>query len=392
MSRRGGRGSSPWLLPTVLLFVVIPLAGAVAVAVGGSDDGDGASDGPVLLPRRTPLAYSVTYDVEDTTQERPTRTVEVLEVRRPFESRLSVRDASGRVLNERASRLGALATRGADGRWRELALGPALPTGDLRPGPALEDALARGWIQARGRRELLGRRCQVFRAGGSVSAGTLHRLRPGGRDFADACIDGSGIVLEETWHIGGRRVQRRVATWVDDRATLESSSLAPPTETERIGPDQGGGSSVLVRRDGLPPGFFLDLSRPPNGFRHEGRFAVVPPKVDVGRNPLSPSNQAVSTAIADVWARGPDILVVEQGTVSDPNLALPEPTEPVDVDLGTLGRGTGYIDLRTSEVRAPLPAGAFVRVYGTLSLRELTAVAKALQPRTDGTGLVPVQN
>jgi hypothetical protein len=380
VSRRRG-ADNRWLIPTLLLFVVVPVAGAVTAAVGGGGD-DG---GEPFFPTRTPASYAITYTVTDMTQSRPTRTTERVQVRRPFESRVEVADAGGRVIGARASRLGALATQGGDGRWRELSLGPALATGDLRPGPALRDALERGWIDVRGRKEVVGRRCQVFRSGSTIAAGTLQRLARGGRDFADTCIDEAGLVLEEEWHIGGRRVQRRVAPAVDERA----GSFDSAPDAEPVGESDGGGSSVEVKREGLPPGFFLDLRQAPSGFEHRGRYAVVPPRVDVGRNPLSQSSQAVSTAIVDVWVKGADMLVVEQGTRTDPNVGLPVPTTPVDVDLGPLGRGQGFVDFRTSEVRAELPAGAFVRIYGTLPLAELTRVAKQLEPRTDGTGLIP---
>src|SRR5687768_65885 len=189
-------------------------------ALARARDGSVRLDGNAPLPsQEPPPAYEITYRLEDTTTEVGQVTTARIRVRRPFESHvllLAGAPPGGRVNVERKSRFGELGLIGNRGRERQvLHIPPAVAGSDLRPDIALKDAETDRLIERREQRRVLGRRCQVWRMGSSIAAGELVAIgsRPG--EYADACIDGRGFVLEEVWILDDRRVRRRLVTKLD---------------------------------------------------------------------------------------------------------------------------------------------------------------------------------
>src|SRR5205085_6614104 len=138
---------------------------------------------------------------------------------------------------------------------------------------------------------------------------------------------------------------------------------------------------VTISDTSRPPGLtFWEPSQAPAGFSHLGRFAVVPPQPPAGtRGPPA----ALSTAIDDVYGRGPDVIVVEQGPAAGARASQPPGGQ--DVDLGALGQGRLVLSATAPSVTAVLSNNSFVRVSGTVPPGDLVAVARFLQPQPPGT-------
>jgi hypothetical protein len=112
---------------------------------------------------------------------------------------------------------------------------------------------------------------------------------------------------------------------------------------------------------------------------------VIPPQPQAEADPTIGSNQLAGTA--DVYERGADVFLVDQGaTLRGADAFKPDPANP-RTDLGPrLGRGEVLIGPRGNEVRVAMKGGRYLRVYGTLPVGELAALAGRLQP-VEGTGL-----
>ena len=406
--RRSGRRPPPaadnrWLVPALLLFVALPVGFAVFQAIGASDGADGLEEAredragstslgrsaAPLLPTRVPRSYEIHYVSTDTARDPVAVSNEIRQVRRPFHARVTTREGAepgrGKVLGQRISNDTTLATAGADGKWLVLEVGPTLATGDLRFGPALDRALAEGDVVARERRRVGGRTCQVFRAGSSLQAGSLTPYERGSSSYADVCIDDAGLVIEEVWVLDGKRVQRRLATAVREENDLDDGLFTLPTEAARLSVQEGGGSATALTLDSRPPGPFYELPEParPPGFELVGRFALITPRLEVMRDPTNQSQPSSTTSVATVYVNGPDVLVVDQGTLTG-SATLPEAPTSRDVDLGLVGQGTAFSVFRTNEVRARR-GGDYLRIYGTLALEQLLEVTRSLTVTEGGT-------
>lgn len=390
-------GSNRWLIPTLALFVVLPVGAALFQAFGGGGDSTSEADelrqdrsGSVslgreaspLLPEGAPVSYSIVYRVTDTASEVVSISNEEVQVRRPFDARVTVRDGGepgkGTIRGLRVSRLTKIATRSSDGQWTVFDIPPALATSDVRFGAALDQALADGDIAVRERRRVENRECQVFRAGSSLQAGTLTPYVPGSPSFADVCIDADGLVLEEVWNLDGKRVLRRLAIEVQTNVDLRDDRFEIPADAREIPVNQGGGSARPVDPESRPPGPFRELPAEavPDGFELYGRWAVVAPKLDVMRDPTKVAEPGSTASTVTVYVRGADVLVIDQGAITG-SASLPQADATRPANLGPLGQGEAITDFRMNEVRAQ-SGPDFVRIYGTVPIPILVEAAHAL--------------
>lgn len=394
MARTSADGQR-WLIPTVVLLVALPVALALWNAFGGSSE-DGApelsregSTSLGLQPTPLPIAdepstYAITYELERYTPDTIQRSTDRIEVRRPFDSRIeSYRD--GRLISTRASRFGSLVISTGAGP-RSLVTPPAPASGDLRLGNVLSDAVDDGHLLVRERRRVLGLTCQVYRSGTSVSAGVLAPVGSKGDEYADFCVDATGLVLEEIWMKDGRPLQRRIATsrrlgvsLTDARFTLEGEQPVPFD-------DGNGFLRTLVPTSGFE-GTIYRLSHPLDGFTYQGRALVQPPRLNPFQDPVEAQERSrEQVSIVDVWERGPDLLVFSQTIAADIS-AVPEDDPTAEVlDLGELGVAATVLDLRSNEVRIELPEARFLRIAGTLPRETLIEIASSLRAE-EGTGL-----
>jgi hypothetical protein len=389
-------------VPAVALFVVLPVGFAVWSAVGGSGGPERpklSRAGSVLVSsvgERDPLGIEdapqsvrITYSLELYQEEAVRKTVDVLELRRPFDSHL-VSSAAGKQLTVRVSRLGTLAF-GSGGGPIAIAAAPTIGSADLRFDPVLGEAVAQDLVEVREQRRVAGRRCQVFRFGSTVSSGELRPVGSrDGEEHADVCVDADGLLLEEVWIKDGVPLQRRVATEVLVGVTLGDDRFRIANERE-LTTDEGNGFFREVEPTTRLQGVTYELPEAPAGFTFLGRYAVQTPRLSLeGANPLEPVKPREDVSQIDVWTNGPDLLVLSTSLGAD-LAALPEDAEtarPVDLG-GDLSDAVAVLDLRSNEVRAELEGGRFVRLAGTVPRDALVALASTLRP-VEGTGVQPV--
>ena len=330
-----------------------PVAALAALAAGAILVGCG-SDPPRLQIGAGPASYRIEYRVEG--QSVSTETVTVV---RPFASSVVT---AGSV---RTTDLGRIALG-----EQVLAHPPNGTTADVRVSAVLDDAEAAGLLERREIREILGRRCQVLRSGRPLREGPLQP--PTARTYSDACVDESGLVLEEVLVTDGERDLRRVAVAVELDVELDTAGLAERDTT--VPADQGGGAVRPVRADDDLPPPELVLRPPPAGFRSLGHYLVVPPR---GQDPFLGGEGRAATA--EVFVRGIDVVVVEQGGTLLGTAAFPEPAgNRAAVDLGEIGEGEAVLSAQVNEVRRDLGGGRFVRISGTLPIADLAAIARSL--------------
>ncbi|HVM51882.1 MAG TPA: hypothetical protein VM262_01675 [Acidimicrobiales bacterium] len=350
----------------VALAVAGALAATVAYAAAGGSGSVTVVDGAV------PTAYRITYEV--VTGGVPS--TEVHTVRRPFQSRIEVGRAT------RVSDAGVLATTSDGASWVRIEVPLALAGGDLRPDAVLDDALAAGVVEVVGTRRVAGRPCRVVAFGGPVGGGTLTPVGAVAGESVEACIDGAGLVLAESWSVAGVVRREREAVRVEVGEVLGpvgDDVFGVPASASTLSFGDGGGS-VRAVAPGEDPGFTERWQATvPAGFEHAGRWHVLPPAVGAPVDPTVPRAADVAL-VTDVWVRGPDLVLVDQGAVVGGG---PPPWDDrpwgEPVDLGALGPGELVFDLRLSEVRVVRGDGGFVRVAGTLPPAELVAVARSLE-------------
>jgi len=396
MRRR--QGSQVWLVPTVLLFVVLPVGGAVYSAVSSSKGDEpttaklrrtgstnlGTKPTPLAFVEE-PLSYDVTYlieryDGDGTIHESSDR----IEVRRPFSGR--VEDAvPGHDPKPRVSRLGSLVLSTGAGA-RSLVSPPAPSTGDLRLRPVLPEALSDHFVTVRERRKVLGRMCQVYRFGSSVSAGLLVPVNARTGEHSDVCVDASGIALEEAWFKAGKPLQRRIATKLHVDVDLPDSRFELPGE-EQIPFEEGNGFLRPVDPKTGFEGTTYHLAEVPAGFEYLGRYAFAPPRLNPFQSRLDEEAPRSQVSTVDIWQRGPDSLVLTQTIAADISAVPQNSLTAKPLTLGPFGSAASVLDLRSSEVRVELPEDRFLRVSGTLSRAELVDIAASLRAEV-GTGLV----
>src|SRR5205085_1271869 len=143
---------------------------------------------------------------------------------------------------------------------------------------------------------------------------------------------------------------------------------------------------VTISDTSRPPGLtFWEPSQAPAGFSHLGRFAVVPPQPPAGTRGPPP---ALSTAIDDVYGRGPDVIVVEQGPAAGARASQPPGGQ--DVDLGALGQRRGanaiaaiLVFYWVLERLWPAPAGVLLKGMVIGGLYALIALGLALVYRAN---------
>jgi hypothetical protein len=335
---------------TVTAVVVAGLASASASASAACI---GGSSRKLLPVTSTPAAYRIVYRVESGKD----RTTRIVEARRPFELRTETRAGTppgGGVLSTSIASFARLSTRSADSPPTVIAIPPAPSPGDLRPESGLKQAVQAGVLKLGPRRRVLGTLCQTYKS----------------PDKVESCIDARGLLLEQ--RSAGQRV---VAVTVDDHPSLPDGDFdtsGPPLTIQ-----QGGGSVRPVDATTLPPGTWWVLPEPPAGFTYRGRFAVVPPNQSEGF--ADPGKRdALVAGFVDVYQRGTDVLVVDQGsTLGGTPPFEPDPTaEPFD--LGPVGKGELVLTVGSALARINLGQGHYLRLVGTLPPADLRAVAANL--------------
>lgn len=356
---------------------------AAAALAGCSGDRSGSAAPSLELVGERQGAFEVDYLVEDLDGDDAAPVLERVVVRPPFDSRLeSYADDDGvEVTSVQVSTFDRLRIGGpTDGIVVQRV--PGLAVSDVRLAPVLRAGIDAGLVEVVGRWTVVDRPCLEVRTGTLLGAGHLTEIRDA--EHAVSCVDGDGVVLQETLFLDGEPSLRRTATEV--RVGAEPGGEAFDTDGVQAPVDQGGGSVLPVdpTRGSLGDFWVLDDADVPAGLAFLGRWAVVAPgpeRFGEGGEHGSPVAGTV-----DVWADGADLLVLYQGGTRDGDVAHRPVPEALPVEAGALGEVDLVLSATGSEVRAPTTGGRFVHVRGTLDPEALVDVAAALR-RTTGEGL-----
>jgi hypothetical protein len=353
----------------------------------GSTALDGAPrDQALPFAPAEPSSYAIRYRTERYDREQVAVASELIEVRRPFDARVTS-SQGGRVVSTRISRLGVLAF-GTSAGARSFVSPPSPATSDVRLATVLGDAVGEGHAQVRERRRVIGVDCQVYRVGTAVAAGELVPVNTRAGEHADICVDRDGLLLEEVWIKDGRPLQRRVATSrrVDPTFPDERFHL---TNEQAVSSAQGNGFFRAIDPSSGFEGTGYRISDVPDGFTSLGRYLVQPPRLSLSQSPVQDERPPEPVSVVDVWARGPDLLVLSQ-TIDSGQTAIPQRSEAAEpLDLGPTNAAATLLDLRSVEVRIEVPDHRFLRLAGTLRLAQLVDLAKGLRAEV-GTGPVPL--
>jgi hypothetical protein len=363
------------------LIIGLAVAAVVVGVVWAARDGSPADvtlrselvgrDAPPIAVTDAVETYRVVYRIDSYQNGDATTTTQEVIVRRPFDGRITFRaDAppGGDVDTDyRSSQtLFAIATGGAPHDIRFSRPAPAI--GDVRLGAVIEELVDAELFQVRERRRALGRECTVYRTGEILQ--TLSLAAPTDSNWADVCIGADGVLLEEVAVVGGELALRVLAVELEVGVAVPDEQIAVPGRPDPL----AAGTTQLAELplDAAPFAGYWRFPTPPPGFVHRGRYLV--------REPSVPGDATAPTAEihVDVYVRGPDALIVQQGpSGSEPLL---DEAAARTVELGALARGTVAPGLAGSIVLANPDDDRFVYVLGTMASSELEEMVKELQP------------
>ncbi|HYZ92902.1 MAG TPA: hypothetical protein VFA34_10990 [Actinomycetota bacterium] len=337
---------------------------------------DVVETGSVRIASRTPDAYRIVYRTESRAGGEVVVGTERLWVKRPFKARSESWTGAPPGRKRTSVTINAFARINVGNSAFAIPPGPAPQ--DRRIERSLGEITHAGYLERRELRRVTGRLCRVYRAGGEGGSGSLERLSDD-KTYTDLCFDAAGLVLEEVAYSDGKLLNRSVAVTVDESPRVPDRLFrtGEPTLSAR----QGGGSVRAAEPASRPPGDFWELSNVPRGFRHEGRYAVIPPQSGFD-DPTMRSGIIAFTS--DVLVDGLDVVVVEQGSTLGGSPPFSADPNAKRVRAGALGRGELLYGLRTSEVRVLRKGGKFVRVVGTVEPSRLLAIARSLEKRRGG--------
>lgn len=334
-------------------------------------------DVTVDVGNRTPTAYLIVYRVENRAGDSVVVSTERLLVRRPFEAvstRLTGPPPGGK---EQSRTVSAFARLKND--QLTLAAPPSPASLDRRTDAFFPEAVKAGYAEEREARRVAGRRCRVYRMAGGAGAAGLAPVAEAEDTYTDVCVDEAGLVLEEVGVVGGELLTRRLAARVDESPEIPDGSFEAGEPTLDV--RQGGGSVCQLAPGSRPPEAFWELRKPPEGFTHRGRYTVVPPQTGFD-DPTQ--RQGLVAFTSDVWRRGSDVLVVEQGGTLGGSAPFEEDPDAQGVRLGALGRGQLVYGSSSAEVRVLRKGGRFVRVLGTIPPSRLVTAGRSLNEEKGG--------
>jgi hypothetical protein len=325
-------------------------------------------------------AYGLTYRVEEVAGDDVQTSTAELTVVRPFRSRV-VTTVDDEVTSTRVADFGYLGQApGADGHDSVLTAPPGPAPGDVR-----SDLVFAG-DEGGEVRLVIDRPCQVHHLGAPALTGIIVPFDESEGITTDTCVDADGLILEEvTYDDEHRAISRWIATKLVIGPTVHDDDFRLP-DVKPTPATEGGGSLQAVDPTTASEGRFWELPEPPEGFTRMGRYAIVPPQA---ASPDDEHSRAqVIAGVSDVFVRGSDLLVIEQGGTLGQVPPFGVTPHSHLIDLGELGKTAELFATATgTEIRVLIPPGRYVKVLGTLAPDELVAIAKSLVP-IEGTGLV----
>ena len=390
----------------VAMLALLAVAGGTLALVSATT---GGSDTPAAVTLNSPIvsdptsafaitdpptAYAVTYRIDAVNSETgaTTTSTETFEVQRPFNARITGLAGAPPGTDQQwqaITNLGLYSdTTGTDApQVNQVAPHSALA--DFRLDATLNDLLGTGSFVAKERRTVLGRECQVYRTGKALESFDVAAAN--GTDYADACIDDKGLMLEEVTVASGALVQRVTATSVNDAVGATDADFKITGTPLTVA--QGG--SVLTPLDATkaPTVGYWVLDTPPEGYTLKARYKYSVPAPDAASTDPTASTTTTTTtpgtppktndSFIDVYTNGINTILIQQGVVaSQPQSDATDVTTTATV--GNLGSSKIAVGLTGSTVVA-LPTGTpgwFVQATGTVPLATLQAAVGPLHATT----------
>lgn len=384
------------LVRRIVLGVGVVVAAAVVGLVVWSDADGGESGGAGSGDARSvAVAVDETFEIAQTAADHrivyrltsPEGDTETdrFTVRGPFESRLETAlgaPPGGETVSVQVGTIDRLAIGGVD-EPAVVARVPGLAPSAIRITPIIDRAVEAGLLEVREQRVVAERRCQVYRSGTTLASGPLVPITDA--EFADSCIDGDGLLLEEALFLEGDPVFRRTAVEVELDAAIDEGDFVVGEPTAPV--DQGGGATTPADPDSAPIGPFLELPAEavPAGFSLLERYSVIPPQPDRFSDPLQ--RDGIIAGVADVYVNGDgEFFVIYQGGSLGRVEAFPVATDAPAVEVAGVGSGRLLLSATGTEVRVPLAGGRFLHVTGPLDPDVLVDVGASLV-EIEGEGL-----
>jgi hypothetical protein len=357
----------------VAALVLLSLGAAVVANLGGGS----AHVGNGALPpvsQGIPTDYRVLYQVTT-----PSGIVyEEHIVHRPFDAEVVQRDANQKVTSERWSSLGLLVTRSPGSPAVSLQTAVAPSAGDERPDLFVDPLTKVHRLTPAGSTVVGGRACtessqpdRVATDSGNTTlsqAGTLPVV-------VTSCVDAQGMVLQEQWRAAsGDRV---LLTKIAVELVIGKGVPALHVPNAQPLPDAQGNGSVhrIDPTQAVPFAETFHLPAPA-GYTYLGRWSVVPARISA-----SPGALAADAGIelyTDVWQRGPDILMLDQGVNKNGAPPFDPRSKLGPIVVPGVGLADLAVDLRLAEVRFTRLAGGFARLSGTLDPAALVRLADTI--------------
>jgi hypothetical protein len=356
----------------------VAVIGVVAIVLVASRDDGGIPnvtltgkkvDAEGALGVTAPLsAYTIDYELTSYSAdpENPTKGTEQIRVSRPFGSRLTFTDATG-TSSTYTSVLGKREVVD-QGTTTVTAAPAAAGLYDWRFDATLDDLVASGKYTMEERREVAGRECQVYRTGSAAEDRAITDATA--TDYAQLCIDASGLVLEELLYVSGRPAQHVKATAVSEDPVDDIAVEGEPADTTTSFTDIG--------TEAEPVDGYWTLSTVPDGYELVGRYAyTVPGQVtadsttdttvpaDTTAAPTATTTPPASST-ADTTAPGstaPDTTSAAQGFAgSNVIAAAPSSTEAATTSTAAAGEDTTTVPAEPTTTTAA-PAAPPVTTY-----------------------------
>jgi hypothetical protein len=357
---------------------------ATAVLLAWAPWSAAVNSGASVPSLAVPAGYHIVYAVSVPGQP---RYIEQIWVLRPFESV----DQSGAVTT--VYRLGAEVVKNQDNASLVAAAAAPAPN-DVRLDSVLSTVMRTGRLLMLGSQTVAGLSCRVFRSAAPLTSGPLPVLstaKSAANNYVDTCVDGDGLVLEETTVSGGHVTEIRQAL----SASVGTAAAATPAFDTAAAPtpfDLGGGAFTALTLSSRPPvGPFWQPATSIVGFQHAGRYAVVPSQPQAFSDPASAASGSAGlppslvSEIDDVWVQGPNTVVLQQGSTIGPSHFQP-PNGGERVDVGALGTGQLLISATGTTLDIEPDGGSrFLRITGTVPPEVLVGVARSLQLQSPGT-------
>ena len=342
-----------------------------------------AGDAPVTISN-VPTSYQVVYRVQSF-GDSPATNTEAVTVRRPFDSKLEQKTGEppgGDVQSALVWTLGKYSQTSSGGSPSVDGAAPQAALGDMRLDATLQDLVADGSFATREKRTVLGRECQVYRTGEALETFTVTAATK--LDYTDACVDSSGLLLEEMSVSSGKLAERLIATAVDDTTAQADATFAVTGDPTAV----ADGGSVLTPADPAtaPVAGYWHMDAPPAGYQFQGRYLLqTPADSSASSDPSATTTTTTAptppvSSYVDVYVNGPNTITVRQGPAGGEPTPDTSGDSGTTVDLGPLGSANLTTSLAGSRLVAhpAAPTGWYVEVMGTVPRGTLQDVAKTL--------------